>query len=179
MTTQYLGIEDVPEDFTKQLTALNKSFNARAWNKKVIGGAMILNVQTGFLRQEDPKGNKWKSSAPETQFAGKFSVNYKKRSDGSPVTASSLRLTDSGELRESYDVVKVMKDNVEVGPKGNRNQTIALAAEENWKNHIVGWGPRGIRILDHIISRALDYIIQGKVPPRVGYITSGGETRGF
>jgi hypothetical protein len=187
MSIQYLGIEQVPEDFRKQIRALNKSFDNIDWNKRVIGGAMVVNVNMGFLRQENPKGVKWKSNAPKTKFGGKFSVNYRTRSDGSPVTASSLRLTDSGDLRESYDVLKVMKNDVEVGPLAgggqidgrHRNQFIAEIAETKWKNHIVGWGKRGTDLLDHIISRALDYIAQGKLPPKVGYITKTGELRGM
>lgn len=181
MRTQYLGIKDLPKDFEDQMKALDKSLSSKQWNTKVVGGAMVVNVVSGFLKQEDPKGKKWKSSAKVTKFGGRFSESYKKRPSGDPVTASSLRLSDTGDdgLRGSYDVLWASRSNVEVGPVGPRNRRIAEAAETSWGNHIVGWGKRGITILDHVVSTALNYVMAGRTPPRVGYITSAGKLRGM
>jgi len=182
--TQYLGIKDLPKDFEDQMKALDKSLSSKQWNKKVVGGAMVLNVQVNFLKGEGPDGKKWKSTADETQFGGKFAKSYKYRSDKTKVTASSLRLSDTEKFRESYDVLWASKSNVEVGPVNTRGETfdnrqIAKVAETKWKNHIVGWGKRGKQIMDHIVSRALDYVMMGKTPPKVGYITSAGKLRGM
>jgi len=176
---QYLGIEDVPRDFEKQMKALNKSLSSKQWNKKVIGGAMVVNVVVGFLKGVDPNDKKWKSNAAKTKFSGKFAEAYNKRPSGKTVNASSLRLNDSGDFMESYDVLWASQHNVEVGPVGPRNRRIAEAAETSWKNKVVGWGKRGRKIVDHCVSTALDYVMAGRTPPKIGYITRDGKLRGM
>ena len=177
---QHLRPEDVGDDFLRQAKAIDDSINNSSWNKKVIGQAMIVNVQVGFLKGEDPEGKKWMSSAAKTKLGGKFAESYKKRpSDDSPVTASSLRLTDSGQLREHYDIVHYDKNDVVVGPVGERNINIATSAETRWGNTITGWGDRGLAILDSIVRAVIDDIARGKRIRSSGYVTSAGLTRGF
>ena len=171
---QHLRLNQFDDDFKKQAKALDKTFDSKTWNQKVIGRAMVVNVVTGFLRQEDPNGKKWKSSAAKTKFGGRFSADYKKRPSGLPVTPSSLRLNDSGDFMGSYDVLWASKKDVEVGPIGSRNRRIAEAAETTWKNPIVGWGKRGKIIVDKQIEVALDRIAKGKPLGVLGFTPTAG-----
>ncbi len=180
---QHLRPDEVPEDMRKQMVAVQKSISSKNWNRKVIGGAMKVNVIINFLTGTDPKGKKWKSNAPRTKAGGKFSKGYYTRPSGAGVSSSSLRLYDTSELANSYGVLWASDRDVEVGPIGGeplgktgkkRNRLLAEVAEIRWNNHIVGWGKRGKRIVDSIVSGALDDIMRGRTPPIIGYTVAKG-----
>lgn len=162
--TQVINARDLDDDLRKQMEAMSP-LKRKKFMRNIIGHAMYLVVKVRFLTGKGPDKKQWKSSSKKTKFGGRFSAAYNKRPSGRLVTASSLRLSDTGELRESYRVLKYDADSVEVGPlasgKGGIAQDIAEAAEENWENHIVGWDKVALDIVDMEIEKGLDLIARG------------------
>lgn len=111
--------------------------------RRVMGEVIRDFIKASFLTGKDPRGEKWQSNAAETQLGGRWAASYHRRPSGAPVSADKIRLTDTGELRESYNILRVTSDEVIVGPDSPRSINIALRAETVWGNAIAGWGPDG------------------------------------
>jgi len=164
MSVQYISARDIDKDIRRQMTAMS-DIHRKKFMRHVIGNAMYLIVQVRFLTGKGPDRELWKSSAAETKFGGKFAASYKKRPSGRAVTSSSLRLSDTGELRDAFRVLQYSANHVEVGPttraKGGVAKKIAERAETDWKNHIVGWDRGAIKIMDMEIEKGLDLVARG------------------
>ncbi|OPZ04631.1 MAG: hypothetical protein BWZ08_02652 [candidate division BRC1 bacterium ADurb.BinA292] len=79
-----------------------------------------------------------------------------------PARARGLkRLTDTAELRGSYQILSVDSSQVTVGPRGERNKNIATRAETIWKNAIAGFGTFRERIVMLEVNKAWDHFANG------------------
>lgn len=171
-----INARDLDDDIRKQMQAMSP-LKRKKFMKNVIGHAMYLVVKVRFLTGKGPGKKQWKSPSAETKFGGRFSKKYKKRPSGRPVTSSSLRLSDTGELRDSYKVLHYGANHVEVGPlasgKGGKAKVIAEAAEENWNNPITGWDKVALDIVDMEVEKGLDMIARGLSISRTRKTTEG------
>ena len=161
---QMINARDLDKDIRNQMNAMS-DIKRRTFMKRVIGHAMYLIIQVRFLTAKGPDREVWKSSAADTKLGGKFAASYKKRPSGRPVSASSLRLSDTGEFKDSYRILKYSANDCEVGPlaggKGGKAKLIAERAENDWKNHITGWDRDALKIIDMEIEKGLDLIARG------------------
>lgn len=157
--------ETLPRDLKEQMDGLSRR-NRKRFNRRIIGHAMDLVVKMRFAMAEGPNREEWKSSADETKFNGKFSVRYKKRPSGSPVTAGARRLSDTGELAAAYGILHSDANHVTVGPlrraKGGKAHLIAERAESDWGNQITGWDRIATKVVELEISEGLDEVMRGR-----------------
>jgi len=135
--------------------------NRQAWLRRVMGETIRDLIKVSFLAGKDGNGDRWTSSAAETKFGDRFSVAYKIRPSGAEVTADKVRLTDTAELRGSYQILSVDSSQVTVGPRGERNKNIATRAETIWKNAIAGFGTFRERIVMLEVNKAWDHFANG------------------
>lgn len=150
MSTRYFASMS---DFSRHLKSMEKSIspaNRRQWLRHVMGETIRDLIKVSFLAGKDGDKNQWVSPSAQVQHGGRFSAAYKVRPSGDEVTADKVRLTDTGALRNSYQILTATPDEVSVGPKGQRrnaigqfattNKKIAEKAETAWHNAIAGWG---------------------------------------
>jgi hypothetical protein len=136
-------------DLPKSLKKVQKTFDSKDIREGVIKQIekMMLNfVALRFATGSDANGHKWKSNAEETKFGGRWSKKYNTRPSGEKVTSDKIRLTDTEELRKSY-AAEITDTSVKVGPKGDRNRTIAQVAADKWKNIITGFSEANIKLI--------------------------------
>lgn len=144
-------------DLPKSLKKVQKTFDSKNIREGVIKQIekMMLNfIVLRFATGSDANGDKWKSNAEETKFSGRWSKKYYTRPSGEKVTSDKVRLSDTEELRKSYEA-ETTDTSVKVGPKGDRNRTIAKAAAEKWKNIITGFSKANIKSIDKEIEAYL------------------------
>ena len=145
------------KDFPKELELLSKTFNPGRFKAGFTNKAekvMLDAVKENFAGAKDVESSPWKSTALKTKLGGRFAVSYKKQPSGTIVTASNVRLTDTGELQKSIKTIKSSFDRVVVGPTGDRNITIFNAAIK-WKNIIGGFGKKQIKAINDIMINYL------------------------
>lgn len=161
---QRLSIEDLPADIRRQMEGMSRK-HRKKFNKRIIGRAMELVVKIRFALAQGPGREDWKSSAPKTKHAGKFSVNYNERPSGSPVTAGARRLSDTGKFAEAFRILHYGASHVTVGPlrsgKGGKAPFIAHRAETDWGNHITGWDEIATGIVSREIGKGLEKVMRG------------------
>jgi hypothetical protein len=117
------------------------------------GRVMVNVIRLRFSRGAGPNGEKWMSTAPATQFGGRWSAKTR-RPKGRTLSSGSIRLYDKGDLMRSYTAV-IDGTRVEVGPRGDLYETIAEAALTNWKNAIAGWDDESTKMVEKEIKAFL------------------------
>lgn len=150
--------------FSRHLKQMQNSIGPekrKSWLQRVMGETIRDLIKVSFLAGKDGSGNRWTSSAAATKFGDRFAEAYKVRPSGAEVTADKVRLTDTAELRGSYQILSVDSSQVTVGPKGERNKTIAGAAETIWQNAIAGFGTFRERIVMIEVNKAWDHFANG------------------
>jgi hypothetical protein len=135
--------------------------NRQAWLRRVMGETIRELIKVSFLRGKDGNGALWTSSAAETKFGDRFAASYQTRPSGAEVTADKVRLTDTAELRGSYKILSCDPEQVTVGPKGERNITIATVAETIWHNAIAGWGNFREQVAMREINKVWEHFANG------------------
>jgi hypothetical protein len=150
--------------FSRHLKQMQDSIGPekrKSWLQRVMGETIRDLIKVSFLAGKDGNGARWTSSAAETKFGDRFAESYKTRPSGAEVTADKVRLTDTAELRGSYQILSVDSEHVEVGPRGERNKNIALRAETIWRNAIAGFGTFRERIVMIEVNKAWDHFANG------------------
>jgi hypothetical protein len=161
MGTQYFNsLADYGRELERMRTSLSPA-NRQTWLRRVMGETIRDLIKVSFLAGKDGNKQRWMSSAPVTQAGGRFAASYKKRPSGAEVTSDKVRLTDTAELRGSYKILAVSPDAVTVGPEGDRNVTIATAAETIWHNAIAGWGSFREQVAMIEINKAWEHFANG------------------
>jgi len=151
-------------DYARECQRMKESIapaHRKTWLSRVMGETIRDLIKVSFLAGKDGNGDRWTSSAAETKFGDRFSVAYKIRPSGAEVTADKVRLTDTAELRGSYQILSVDSSQVTVGPRGERNKNIATRAETIWKNAIAGFGTFRERIVMREVNKVWDHFANG------------------
>lgn len=141
--------------------------------ERIVGHSMVLVIRCRFLTGKGPNGKLWKSPATETKFGNRFSKGYDVRPSGIPVTASSLRLVDTGEtgnpeaLCNSFGIKTATHDRVFVSTTNARAGRIASRAEKVWKNSISGWDSFAKKIAKGELTRGIRLMFEGFFPEAI------------
>ena len=169
-------------DLQKQVRALGPD-KRRRFMRKVVGPVMQSQVIVRFLRGGYERAKDWVSAAVGPHiFNDRWSERYAQRPSGRFISASSIRMVDTGQLANSYRVLNADSDSVTVGPGARSHngagEKIAERAE-NEGNTITGFTAETISVLDSEMQWYLDAVAEGIEPPYLRKSRLVGAARGM
>jgi hypothetical protein len=171
MSTKYFNSM---ADYGRELERMRQSMspaNRQTWLRRVMGETIRDLIKVSFLAGKDGDKNRWTSSAARTKLGDRFAFGYYTRPSGAKVTSDKVRLTDTGALRDSYQILSATPDKVSVGPKGQRrnaigqfattNKKIATVAETVWGNAIAGFGSFREQVIMLELNKVWEHFANG------------------